>query len=158
MAHLIGETFHRSSTFDGEWIIPEFLSLPRAMPRDNRYCSGPFIFSAACWELELCPNGTFMTQSEGHIELYLRREDSGPPLTLEFSLGIRKIDGTVEIALPLCTRTYRKTVKNSGCTTYLRWSDLLDRRAVLAPSDVLTITYTLKVLRLHSMKGKPHSY
>lgn len=139
-----------------EWKLKDFFSLSADV--DDFYCSPSFHFVGASWFLKIFPNGQTKAslddlylddnaKTNGYIDLYLFYDSPGFPINLEYSLGIKSLNKEIEeyadngIFRSMGGHSY---VKGHGCTNFIKRSKLLERKAELVPSDILSIVCKLK--------------
>lgn len=134
--------------FVAEWKIKDFLSVSNI---DNEFlCSPLFSFANASWYMRLYPNGITRinladgqeTNSIGYIDIHLCRSSPGPPISLEFSLGLKTVDGKFDPARHY-TYLFRKTGK-LGSLRFFKRSVLLEMQNEFIPSGVLTLICKMK--------------
>lgn len=124
--------------YDIEWEIPEFSKLS-----EDRY-SPTFSFAGALWCLRIYFNSPKNYDPGSDIGLYLKRKSSGPPINLDFSLGLKTVDGKKDPEVHR-THIFREADKGFGIPSCISTTKLLiARRSELLPSDVLTVFCTLR--------------
>lgn len=152
----VGELNEIPGEFTVEWRIKEFFSL--SPEPDKFYDSLEFSFADARWNLRIYPDGRTksiaengkVVNSEGCINLYLRRESTGPPITLTYSLGLKTVDDNVN---PERHFTYNfKEIEGWGRHGLITRSKLLERKSELIYSGVLTVVCKIKYSKTYSSK------
>lgn len=89
----VGEILKENSCLNIVWNVADFFSLPEEM--GYRIESPVFTFFGMSWFIRLFPNGEAKNDREGWIGLFLVRGiDSGGNCFINFTLGIRRVDGT----------------------------------------------------------------
>lgn len=134
-----------------EWKIEAFSSL--AVEIDTFYNSPKFYFSNASWNLKIYPNGEKEHETEGSIGLYLMKKSSDSPVTLNYTIGLKTVDGKKE-ANQNYTYIFHHKDWGYGRRNLISRSDLLNKKSELLPSDVLTITCTMKNNEPKDVTGK----
>lgn len=124
-----------------EWTASDFRSLPA---RVDVGCFSPsFSFGGERWYLLMFTNGQKLYKSEGHVDVYLRRESRSPVVRMAFSLGLKISDNEVARETDF-THEFDEKLVDYGCHHYLKRSELLGRRSELAPSGHLTFVCRLE--------------
>lgn len=153
------ETVGKLSEFASvEWRIKEFFSLPAEV---DRVYKGPvFSFAGAFWHLRIYPNGRkkdiakdgAAINSEGFIGLYLFRTSSGPPINLDFYLGLKTLDEKIN---PVRNFTFNfEMIQGFGNFKFINRSTLLKRMSELVPSGVLTVVCKIKYPKAADISSK----
>lgn len=137
----IGDVCKTRGEITIEWRIKEFSQLNQEI--DKRYASPKFYFSGASWAIRLHPNGETQYKSNGWLSLYVIRQSSGSPVTLEFSFRFKSIDGKND-SLVTSTRDFNKKEDGWGSNKIILKSALMERKSEFLPSDILTVVCTLK--------------
>lgn len=119
-----------------EWKISNFSSLT-----DNFYNSPSFSFADECWYLAISLNGDEDKESFGCIGLYLRRGSSGPPINMNYTLGLKTLNGEKDSEHHR-TFIFRDVYEAYGVHGCIVRSELIERN--LIPTDVLTLFCNLK--------------
>ena len=120
-----------------EWKIDNFFSYNE---EDLQLNSPDFLVLNTMWYIQICPNGSTRHNSKGCVSLYMYRKDDKDPQTVEYRLGIKNVNNTVE-----CELIDVATISTSGWGyhKFIKRSDLLQRKSELVPSDILTVTCTI---------------
>lgn len=154
----VGELSENPGEFAIEWRIKDFFSpLPEI---DTSYFSPVFTFAGASWKFEIFPNGRkecYMSDgktknTEGTIALYLHRQSSGPPINLEYSLGLKMLDGNENHKRHL-TYNFEKKI-GYGFAEFLSISKILEKKSELVPSDALTVVCKMKYPKTADISSK----
>lgn len=133
----IGEV-HKREKGVFEWTVRDFMSLPEQV--GDGYFSPFFSFGGAWWCFQMYPNGQ-RNNSDGYICVYLTRISPGPPIELDYSLGLKATDNEIagEIhGVPKFEKTF------DGYGIRFRRSLLLERQPEIAPSGHLIIVCRMK--------------
>lgn len=154
----VGEQDEISGEFAVEWRIKEFLSLSSEI--HQFYDSLEFSFSGACWCLRIYANGRTdslaengsVVNSKGCVNLYLRRVSYGPPINLDYSLGLKTNDEKVNPERHF-TYTFEET-EGWGRHGLIRRSKLLERKSELISSGVLTVVCKIKYSKSTNISSK----
>lgn len=136
------ETNVFQKAYEIEWKISNFSSLSEET--GNCYFSPAFSFANNSWCLKIYPNGQPSKMSVGCIGLYLylRKSSFNLPISIEFTLGLKKLYGG-----KMSEHHYEYTFKSGngygvyGC--FCR-SELFEEKSDLLPADVLTVFCNLK--------------
>lgn len=134
----IGEISEIPVGFAVEWRIKEFFSLS---PEVRYFDSPTFSFDGTSWVLRIYPNGTLGTP-DGFIHLFLRRETSGPPISLDFDLGLKNFDGKINPEKHF-TRTF-VTKQGFGEPQLINRTQLLEEKFELVPSNILSLVCRIR--------------
>ena len=119
-----------------EWKIDNFFSYRQDMTLE----SPDFPILDTMWYLKISPDDFIESSSKEYVSLCLRRRDYKIPQTIEYRLGLKNVNNTidyerVEIATFIdCGWGYPEFVKRS---------DLLQRKCELVPSGSLTVACTV---------------
>lgn len=132
---VVGEINEIPKEFAIEWKIREFSSLSPKV--DEFYVSPIFHFADASWLLQIYLNGQRkgplksggLINSEGYIDLFLCRICSGNPITLDFDLGFKSLDGKSSTVRHF-TRTFTR-VEFFGGYKFISRSSLLKMKPEL---------------------------
>ena len=131
------------SGYDIEWQISDFFSLS-VIDNNESYSSPLFSFAGATWLLKMYPNGTRM--GDACIIVFLKRKSSGPPIRLEFSLGLKTSTGRDPIEH--YTYLFEEADEGYGFARCPSQSEILERESELMPSGILTIFCSLSCKEL----------
>lgn len=123
-----------------EWKIFNFTSYSDEDGRN--YFSPIFTFADERWNLEIYPNGRQKVDSSGYICLYLVKKSSGPSVILEYSLGLKTLNGK-KFVEHYRTHKFKRINQAGGVHKCILRSDLLKRSDFL-PIDHLTVFCHLK--------------
>lgn len=151
----IGDLCEIKEEMEFQWKIEDFYQLCRENEIDTCYESSKFYFSGTCWELWIYPNGETKYNTRGWIGLYLVRMSTGSPVTVDFSLGLKAVDGKTE-----CNGTikyeyvFNKSNGRYGYYKFISRSTLMERKSKLCPSDNLTVICSLKSSKRNADPGK----
>lgn len=133
-----------------EWKIKDFLSLPEE--KNVFYYSSMFYFTDASWNLKIYPFGGEENHSEAYIGLYLMKRSYSRPLSVNYTMGLKTVEGKED---PIHKFTFVFDKKDSGYGTFklISRSALLEKKSELASSDTLTVVCTLKHNESKDTKG-----
>lgn len=120
--------------------MKEFSSLHQEI--DKHYESPKFYFCGASWTIRFYPNGETQDESNGWLSLYVVRKSSGSPVTLDYSLGFKSIDGENDV-LETSTNDFHEKEDGWGKSIILK-TVLIEKKPELIPSDILTVVCSLK--------------
>ena len=137
----IGRVNKIQRELDIEWKIPNFYSLTGE--NDRNYSSPSFFFAGALWHMRIYPNGHRVYNSTGYIGLFLWRKSPGRPICLDYSFGVKTVDGRKDREKHL-TSVFKEVGKGYGNSKCLSRSELQERESELMSSDGLTVFFTLK--------------
>lgn len=111
---------------------------------DNKNYSSPsFFFAGALWHLRIYPNGHRIYNSVGYVGLFLWRKSPGNPISLDYSFGVKTLDGK-KIREKHLTSVFREAGKGYGNAKCLSRSELQERESELISSEGFTVFFTLK--------------
>lgn len=152
----IGDLCQIKEEIGYEWKIGNFYQLlGETQIIDTCYESPKFCFSGACWEIWIYLNGETKYKTSGWIGLYLVKMSTGSPVTVDFSLGLKTIDGKTDSNL---TTTYEYVFNKSngryGWYRFISRSSLMEKKSKLCPSDDLTVICFLKGSERNVDSGK----
>lgn len=135
-----------------EWEIMDFLSLSNKI--DIHYESPKFYFSGTSWQIWIYPNGEDTDyKSDGWIGIYIIRTSTGSPVSVNYTLGLKTVDGNKDPFI--CnTKVFHEKDSGTGASQFISRSVLMGKKSVLTPSDVLTVTCTLKNSESININGK----
>lgn len=139
--------------------VKDFFSLRDAT--DTRYDSPEFQCFGISWKLQLYPNGdSRFGAADDWVGVDLIRSFSGCPFTLNYSFTLKSTDGSTGLVNVICGGVLDKDNGRRGFSELIRRSELMERKAVYAPSDEITIICTLTLredmLSGTTATGKPH--
>lgn len=123
-----------------EWKIKELFSLSPEVGKS--FDSPRFSFAGTSWFLRIYPNGT-AGRTEGFLNLFLRNAISGPPICLDFDLGLKNNDGKINPEIIHNTYTFGKT-DGYGKYEFIHRSQLLEKKSELMPSGILTLVCRIR--------------
>lgn len=154
----IGKLSEITGEFVVEWRIEEFLSLPAEV--DICYEGPLFSFASVPWHLRIYPNGRTknltvdgkIVNSEGLIGLYLRRATIGPFINLEYSLGLKTLDGKINPEKQL-SYNFEK-FPQFGNLRFISRSELFEKKSEFVPSGVLTVVCKIKYPQATEVAGR----
>lgn len=127
---------------DIEWKIKNFFSLSR---KKLFYDSPLFSFAGDPWRLQIYPNGDSDDETDGYIDLLLFRENSSPPIIVDFSFALKPVDGNgKKHEEKRLTSVFDENSIIDGVYKFISRFELLERRKELVPSDILTVICNLK--------------
>lgn len=135
-----------------EWEIKDFFSLSNE--KDIWYESPKFYFSGTSWQIWIYPNGEETEyKSNGWISIYIMRMSTGSRVSMHYSFGFKTVVGRKDI-LKSGTAVFDKRANGTGHTKFISKSMLMEKKAELTPSDVLTVICTLKNSESNNVNGK----
>lgn len=124
-----------------QWKISNFSSL--SGENSNFYVSPSFNFYGESWYLRLYPNGRQLIKSVGCIGLYLMRETSLSAINIEYTLGLKRLNGKKYLE-HFRTNVYKDKGEGYGVHNCIFRSEVFDRKSDLLPADVLTVFCNLQ--------------
>lgn len=148
----IGEVKKIPTEYDIEWSIQNFFSLSKEC--NNYYYSPPFSFEGTSWYFQIFPNGNKVS---GVVSLYLYRDSANPPIRLEYTFGIKTLNGKKD-SVKYISYVFQKAHQGYGEQSFLLRSNLLERKSDLMPADVLTIVCSLKNPKSNGDISKSYVY
>lgn len=128
--------------YQTEWKISGFSSL--LCENSNFFYSSLFEFADEIWYLRLYPNGHELIKTIGSIGLYLMKQTSGLPINMEYSFGLKGLNGKKHCE-HYRTSIYRDKEEGYGVHNCIFRSEIFDRKSDLLPADVLTVFCNLKL-------------
>lgn len=134
MSNTVGSLQEAIEEMSVVWRIPDFFSLPDEV--NSRYCSTAFQFLGKSWYLGMCP------KEEGWIGVHLYSKTICIPLTVAFSISLNTVDGKKYNEFNF-THFFGKST-GYGSRALVRRSQLIEKKDMLVPSDVLTIFCSVK--------------
>lgn len=134
-----------------EWRIKDYSSLHQLT--DIPYESPKFYFSGASWNIRLYNNGQTVNDSSGWLGLYVRRWSSGSPVNLNYSLGLKSIDGKNDVRITE-TSVFDRKDYGWGKSKVITKTALMEQKSELIPSDILTVVCSLKNNDRNDVAGK----
>ena len=158
----IGELKEIPWEFVIQWKIPLFFSL--SSKEDEFFSSSSFPFAGASWCLTIYTNGQTkitlanggMGSSVGFIDVYLNRKSSGPPISLEYYLGLKTTNGKIYSDRHI---TYIfKNIERYGYRRFINRSTLLEMDKELLPSGELCVICRMKYSELDKITSKSFYY
>lgn len=124
--------------YDIEWQIPEFSNLTEDIS------SPTFSFAGAFWCLRIYLNCHKNHYRGRDLGLFLRRKSSGSPISLDFSLGLKTMEGKKDPEVHR-SHIFREAEKGFGIPSCISATELMvARRSELLPSNILTVFCTLR--------------
>lgn len=150
-AEEIGNVMKKHDGAEFEWKINDFFSVA-----ENKTVmkSPPFYFVDSTW----CFRLYFKSQSE--FAIHLVEKMGHLDCSVEYHFGLKKLDSTVEHLTKgnLSVKSDTLVLTNGiSCRfsniAFFELSDVQQRKSELAPSDVLTVTCTLKCENTHSKRA-----
>lgn len=132
----IGKLRYITGKFDFEWYIENYSSY-RSGSR-----SPPFSFAGEPWYLSIFPSGLSNINSQKCVCLYLHRNESGPPISLTWTWGLKTFDGKKD-----CESQCKYVFRNSGqygTAWFVEMSTLREKKSELLRDDVLIIVCSIQ--------------
>lgn len=154
----IGEVNQILWKFVIQWKIKDIFSL--SSKEDEFWLSPSFSFANTSWCLRIYPNGQSkaplndgqMEDSIGYIGIYLLKISSGPPIHMNYLLGLKTVDKKIEFKFH---QTYNfKEMGGFGRHKFISRSKLLEKKSELMPCDVLTLICKVKHPELAAIASK----
>lgn len=138
------ELYESSGELGIEWKVADFFSLSEEA--GCYYQSPPFTFAKSTWNLQLFPGGdNIQNDSNSYISVYLRGSNFMElPNTVTFMLGMKKADGIVEKIVDNKKHSFDEKSSVAGQQKFYQRSEILRRKAELAPTGDFILTCTVK--------------
>lgn len=133
------------------WEISDFFSV--SLEDGDYICSPQFSFADTSWCLMIYPNGWSVHESIGYIGMYLWRKSSGPPIHLEYCLGLKTARGQQEKQVHRI-KVFENTETATGNHKWLSRAELMERKSQLMSDDVITLFCNLKDLKATEVTSK----